>query len=604
MTDESKATLMKTIGIAVEILLLILAVAWTCLVIRGCAQPGGKTVEAPNPEACSTPNQVKQVSCPAGQSGYILQICKDGSFQQSFSSCVAGSCPQTTFDKDVAPFIVAHCVSCHAAFTTESVAVSQIDEMIRRTGLSPDDPGRMPKAPNQPLSDADKAIFTKWKSDGLLATCANSSPTPNAHLTLDDVELAIESDLNTLNSGAQVNTRYLVTTHKSDEGASADVLSGFAKGVQKGINQMSLKRGIVLAQPVDSAKTVWRFNLLDLGLTAKDWNLIEGTDPVNLESFTNRGLTLKNITRTKKPWLHVDSFTFSSLQAKVYYNIKKISADANTFLSGIGVNINNQLDDFEALQAGFSNSPISLKKNRLITRFDSNDGYAWITFDIDNVAAANKNLFQAPLLKSASGKTTFISDASEVIASQANGLQQYALFNNKGVRLDAAALNVVADNISPFTPEIQNALSCSRCHNAGLILAKDEVKAHVDQNAAQFDLRDVDLVDQLYRDVAPVLKADIDSHSAALAKMGILASEADPTSLVADNLRRNQTADSVAALLFLKKDEFLNCLSQSAEGRSQVGQLLTGGEVTFEQLIASLPVILRDCKVGQNPIIP
>ncbi len=84
--------------------------------------------------------------------------------------------------------------------------------------------------------------------------------------------------------------------------------------------------------------------------------------------------------------------------------------------------------------------------------------------------------------------------------------------------------------------------------------------------------------------------------------MGIAAADPDPINLAADNLRRNMNADQVAALLLITKQELLDGLNRSAEGRQQVGALLINGEVTSQQLIAALPVLLRDLRLFQNPL--
>jgi hypothetical protein len=475
--------------------------------------------------------------------------------------------------------------------------------MIRRVGLPDSDGQRMPKAPNPALSEDEKALFSEWKADGFLPTCEDGAKNNNPHLDSNYVEDALDQDLEGLSSADQKDARYLIISHKSDEGADLKVLKQFVAGIQKATNSLSFAREISLAQPVDQYKTIYRLSLRDLKLSAADWKLIEDHELVNLESFTNKGLLLKQLTGARKPWLHIDSFAFSANQPDVYYQLRKLPKTENELFAQLGVNFNQELQDLTALHVGFANSPIALNKNRLITRFDADDGELFITFDVDaNQNSADRNLFQFPLLKSASGKANFRFDASEFIFSLANGLHGYFLANAQGQRVNAAPLTVVADNISPFSPEIKAGISCYRCHSGGYIKAKDEVKAHVDENAALFDLADVDFVDELYRDPTADFNRDNAIYAAALSKMGIDISEPDPVNLTADNLRRNMNAQAVAALLLLTKEEFLEGLNRSAEGRQQVGSLLTGGEITFQQLVATLPILIRDLRLGQNPL--
>lgn len=553
---------------------------------------------------CTSENEVRESSCKPGETGRRLEICKGGGWKESFSDCKKSACEETTFNENLKPVIAAKCASCHAGFQDYDTAKAKIDQYIARISLEDDNPSRMPKAPNEPLSAEDKRVFNKWKTDGLKEACGADQVNNNPHLDLDYVELAIDKDLARLNASQQADARYLITSHKSNEKANPDVLRQFKAGVAKSLNSLSLVRNLVLPQAVDEFQTIYRVSLRALGLKAADWKLIEDNEVVNLVSVTNRGQLIRNLTKTRKPFLHVDSFAFTSHQADIYYAIRKLPEKVQDLFLQIGVNFNDDLNDFEVLQVGFENSPISLNKNRLLGRWQSNDGSFWASFDISQGQQGNTNLFNFPLLIAKNRANNFNFLASEAIFSLPSGLHGYYLFNNKGERQNAAPLNVVADNISPFSPEIKNALSCTRCHSAGFIPAKDQILNHVLENSTQFDLNDVERVEQLYRDPEPFFLEDNGRYQEALAKLGILVSEADPINLVTDNLRRNMNAKAVAALLLITEEEFLAGLSRSADGRAQVGQLLTGGSVNFEQLVASLPVLLRDLRIGRDDITP
>lgn len=587
------------IFIAAEIILAVLFIL-SLIYVRGCVNAASKKVALT--QGCSKEGEVIQNSCPDGQNGRIFEICKNGKYEETYNDCKASACSIVAFDQ-LSPLITQKCVSCHTGFDTYDVAKVKIDEMIRRINLDPANSQRMPKQPNDPLSKDEKALFQGWKDGGLTKNCPDSAQNANPHLDLNYVENSIETDLEALSSSDQVQARYLITSHKSDEGANTDVLGQFTNAVQKSINSLSFSRDIVAAKPIDTYHTVFRFLLRDLKLSEADWLLIEAADPVNFESFTNQGQLIKQLTKTRKPWFEVDSFAFTSNQASTYYAIRKLPSNLLNLYKQLGVNFDKELTDLTALFVGFANSPIALNKNRLLVRVDSNDGELYQTFDTDNTQISNdRNLFSFPLLKSASGNANFKFDASELIFSLPNGLHGYFLSDAKGNRLNAAALTIVADNISPFSPEIRTSLSCTRCHNGGYIHAKDEVKAHVDENAAFFSLDDVDFVDQLYRNPEPSFNGDNDSYAQSLSRMGIAVGDPDPINVAADNLRRNVNAEQVAALLLLTKQEFLDGLNRSAQGRQQIGSLLTGGEITFQQLQATLPILFKDLRIGVNPL--
>lgn len=588
---------MKNINIRFWVLLIIelIMVVLALFYIRSCALDKKKSYSP----ACSG-DAPRTVDCPAGQAGRHIQICKDGSWQDSFNDCKAAGCTQTVFDTGVAPIITANCKSCHATFVQYDTAKAKVDHFINRI-TSKDVGQRMPKGLD-PLAQSDIDKFTAWKNDGLLAACpANDKPNP--FISLDDQEQAALKDINSLNSGTQTETRWIDISAKSNEGATQAQLKVFAAAVQKGLNQISLGRNIILAKPVDKLGTLLRFNLNDIKFTVANWNLIEANDPLNLESNTNVGTLLKQLTNSKKPIMGVEAFLTSALKANVYYTIKKIPTDLNTLLGNLGVNEAVQLGNFQAAQVGFANSPISLNKNRLLVRFDSNDGALWQTFDTDNIAAANKNLFAFPLLKSASGKTNFNFQASEILFHQANGLLGAALFDAAGKRLDAAALNIVAHDTHPPADPTIKIQSCGRCHNGGLIPKKDEVKNSI--NPAQFDLRDVDLIDLLYRDPSQAFKDDNAVFGEALAKIGVLPSDPDPVTVALDSLQeRTLNLVAVASLVHLTPQDFSDGLKRSADGLAQVGTLLSGGSITFSQFIATLPILIRDLRLGQEPLTP
>jgi len=584
-----------------ELLLISGIILCLFLGLRGCYGGGND-----NKKQCSSNGEVRKGVCPEGESGRLLEICKDDYWQTSSNECKkgVGDCSEIVFDRDVYPIINKNCVSCHTGYDGYETAKNKIDVFIARTALGDRDIGRMPKPPNEPLAQGDKDKFSKWEADGLLESCQNNNVNTNPHLNLDYTEDSAFKDISTINSSQQADIRWIILSHKSNEGADLDVLQQFKHSINKSVNSLSFVRGIINPVPIDQYETVFRINLRDYKLSAADWKRIEDSDPLDFESNTNIGVLLKTLTKTRKPILHIDSFSFSSNQAEVYYAVRKLPATAKELFVQTGVDFNGDINNFEALFVGFNNSAISLNKNRLLTRFNSNDGNTWISFDVDNVAAANKNLFEFPLLNNvlnSSGTRFYNPQASEFIGSIPNSLHYYYLSDNKGNRQNAAPQNIVQDNISPFGSEIAIG-SCTRCHNSGYLPAKDEIRAHVVENAAQFPLQDVDIVEQLYRDPAEALSKDNSDYAIALSKLGILANEPDPISVTSDNLRRNQNAKSIAAYFSLTEEEFIEGLKRSAEGRAQVGQLLTGGEITSAQFIASLPVLKRDLRFGVEPL--
>jgi mono/diheme cytochrome c family protein len=85
----------------------------------------------------------------------------------------AAAAPAVTYESNVQPIIMASCAPCHVpskggnkeALDNYANAKKDIDDIIRRVQLNPDERGFMPmKHPK--LSDADIAVFKTWKETG------------------------------------------------------------------------------------------------------------------------------------------------------------------------------------------------------------------------------------------------------------------------------------------------------------------------------------------------------------------------------------------------------------------------------------------------------
>ena len=565
--------------------------------------------------ACSNgqPNgSTRALLCPEGQAGSKIEICSSGTWVIQSNTCGAGGAggdcaSSVSFEKDIKPIITAKCLSCHTSpepYDRYATAKSLGPEMIERINLSFANARRMPKQPLPELNGQEKQLFEKWEEGGFIQN--EECPTTGATLGLDYIETSILNDLNKLDNISRQNARYLISTHKFDEGVSPEQLTQFNSGFQKALNTISQEKNIVTVGSIDPNKTVYRVDLRSFDLVQAEWDLVINADLFKFESFTTKGLLIKQLTGSARPWMHTDTFTFTSQQPAIFNQLAEIPATRDELFAKIGLNFQQDFDEFNALLAGFNGSPISLNKNRLLSRNETDDGYIWISYDPVAIAGvAERNLFEFPLLPETKGIRLFNFAASEFIFSTPNGLQAYALYNAAGARQEAAPLNIVADNESPFDPEIKNGISCHRCHSKGLIPSTDQIRNHVTQNAAQFDPADVERVRAYFRDssvVSASFAADNRKFSQALAKLNIDINKPDPVNFLTDVLRADKTLKSVASFVFLSDDDFKRLLNGSAAAKAQIGQLLTGGTITFDQLVQTFPIMVKDFRLGQDAI--
>lgn len=596
--------------------------AWTLLILTvlvigsqyfpSCRPQPKKQIIEVEDESCGelAIGQTKLEQCPAGQEGQKVFVCREAGLQLALNTCKVGAsgCDGKTLFEDVKPLLTAKCANCH--FTPEkyddlTVARAKIDSFLSRIDLSSDNPERMPRAPNAPFNFEEKSRLKKWKADGLLDKADCDRPVDTGFINLFKVESEILLDLSRIDADDRPFTRYLVSSHKVN--AKDDRLKEYETGLNKAVNSLSFEEDIINMDAIDEAQSIFRFDLRSYGLTRTDWKLVEDNDDFDLESFTDEGFTIKFLTGARKAWLHFDNFGFITQgKANVYYTLTNTPTDLGQLLRKVGVNVQAQFQDFSAQFLGSANSEISLQKNRLIVRFEGREGYVWITFDpVDLDGVPERNLFEFPLLNGTGGRALFNFDASEVIYSLPNGLQAYALFNAAGVRQDAAPLNIVTDTRSPLDPEINNAIDCYRCHNAGIIPMQDQIRDHVLQNASNFDIVDVELVGELYKPAAAnnaAFNQDNNDYAEGLKLVGQAAGKQDGVTATDDIFRLNWDAKDVASFLLLEEQEFLSLLRRSQAGTAQVGQLLTGGEITFDQFVQVLPQLKIDLRLFQEPL--
>ena len=563
-------------------------------------------------------------ACPAGETGQILNVCTENGWELASNSCISqcdiDAQSKVSFNQDIKPIIVSKCLSCHASperYDVYDVAKRLGGEMIFRINLPANDLERMPQEPRPELSIAAKNAFEQWRDDGYLEknACADRDGSGGEflHLDLNYIERHILNDLNRLDSNSQLNSRYLVISHKYNSKSRSDQMAQFRKGLNKAVNSTSTENEIYALTPVDARQTIYRVDLeaydfqLDGPLDDRDdWDAVLAQDPFQLESFTNEGVQIKALTGVNIPWMHGDNYVFSSQDdPETYYEMLDIPATRDELFVQLGVDYQADFDNFDILFAGFFGSPISLNKNRMISRNDSDEGYFWFTYDPDDIQTPERNFFEFPLVAESNGDKIAVVDASEAIWLMDNGMQGYALFNGAGNRENEAPITVVTDIESPFNPVIKNGISCHRCHSVGLLAAADQIRDHVEANASEFTANDAELVRAYFKPngaLQATFVSDNREYAQALEKLGISPNDPDPLNYLTDDHRRDFRLEDAAAFVFFTPDEFKNCINSSNALKAQIGQLLRGGSVGLVQFQTSFPNIIVDCRLGQDPV--
>ena len=420
-------------------------------------------------------------------------------------------------------------------------------------------------------------------------------------------ETAVLNDLSNLPEQDRLDARYLVLSDKFNEGDPR--LEAYGDSLAKGINQLSLERDLYYSDVVlESGESIYRLDIDEIGLTRSEWRLIESNDPFKFESFTARGLLIKQLTQARRPWIHANNFMTIAHNDDVYYEIMDVPANLNTFYNFLGVDIQQQFDDVDEdlYLMGFFGSAISLQKNRMLIRLDSRDGKLWGTYDtvLENVVSGPRNLFENPFPFEARTARVFGHDAQEFIYTLPNGLHGYALFNAAGVRENFAPTNIVIDvNANGLDPTIRNSLSCMRCHSNGIIEATDQIAEHVDGNP-DFNNLDQQVSEAFFgkSGASAAFGQDNKNYCDSLQRIGISCADRDPVNGLTDSFRKEWDLKQTASFFFMDEDEFATALNGSAQGRAQIGQLLSGGLVSLQQIIQTTPILIEDFNLFQDDL--
>ena len=595
--------------------------------LTSCLGPKEKTtVELPGPQdtpqavACGSlsvgDTQTKE--CPAGQVGENIFVCgADGKLAEALNTCKVPdvTCEDFVSFADIKPILTRDCVSCHftpVPYDDYELAKSKIDSFINRINLGVNNPERMPREPLQPLSIDDRNLFQDWKDDGLKETEDCDSPGEDlGSFDLFEIESAILSDLAKIEQADRKNTRYLITSHKVNMKRGVDDMAQYTAGVAKSLNHLNNElEDLYGADAIDEKKTIYRFDLRTFALTRENWKQLEDTDQLDLESFTDEGETIKFLTGARKAWFHFDNFMEVAFEnVDNYYDILEVDIDEEQFLADIGVNRDAQFQDFSAQFMGFVGSEIA-NDNRMIYRLEGRDGFVWITADVgSNVVSdgVGRNLFSAPCLEGTGCNAIFQFDAGEILWIMPNGLMGAALFDANGIRQDNAPveLAIVFDTRSPRNPEIQNGADCFRCHAAGMIPNQDQVRNHVLANGDQFAAEDRLIILELYKDQSAnnaAFQLDNSNYAQKMAEIGVDVTNPDPINHALDEFLLDWNLEEIAGLLLVTPEFLTQCIEGSADASGEIGQLLTGGDITFAELALNIDTLKQDCRLFQEPL--
>lgn len=413
---------------------------------------------------------------------------------------------------------------------------------------------------------------------------------------------AIEADLRTLDGQTQAFTRYFLLTNLWNAGVSDKDLDIARAGINKCINSLSYARDIATPVAIDASKTIFRIDLRSYGWRRFVWDEVIRRDPYAFFIGSSQENNIRRATQVARvPWVRADWFAFNATQGALYHLIMEIPQNIRGLEFDLGVDVDRDIVTGNVIRAGFNGSGVS-QQNRMMEYHRSRFGSYWKSYDFNPSAGkARRNLFEFPLDNRTFRGRGFDHAGGEVIYTLPNGLQAYILINNNDQRIDKAPTPIVGDDVRA-DKAVTNALSCFRCHSAGMIPAKDIVRPHVEKNAFAFSRAEVEFVRATYSTQDTIDKqiaADNVRYKAAMDKIGFSVSKADPLTHLALMFEAEMPPQLVAADFGLTINEFQTALQRSRFLTRRLGNSLIGGNVKREIFLDNFGFVISQFGLGQ-----
>jgi mono/diheme cytochrome c family protein len=311
--------------------------------------------------------------------------------------------------------------------------------------------------------------------------------------------------------------RYVSFAHYVGQGRSEQEMEGVRQVFTFTLNSLSRRGELVEAVTIDPQRSIFRFQLADLGWSEQLWDQLTGFYPYCLKSDAAAHEALYVQLRTEAPVVRGDWFIATATKAPLYDLLIDLPDNVDQLAARLGIDINENInhpgleEPDNLVRIGFRKSGVALH-NRMLERHLGTQGqYLWISYDFDS------NLGRADLLANPLGPAnrdeigfehTFEHAGGEVIYTMPNGMQGYMLVDAVGNKIDVAPFNVVRDP-RRRTGVVENGISCYGCHGyTGMLRPRDmdEVGRYVDTHIANFDGEELDEIEASY---PRVLRPDV-----------------------------------------------------------------------------------------------
>lgn len=270
--------------------------------------------------------------------------------------------------------------------------------------------------------------------------------------------------LATLASGSREapgKLRFVSIAHLYNGCVRFEALDAYRQAIVRLFNSLSWKTAPVAVTPVDSARTLFKINLDDLGWLPEHWERImqAGSDPLGLTPPLPAEVSRPF--GTSMPIARADWLAETVLAAPLYYDVLGLPGTGPEILKILRIDAARQLETGSALRAGIRPSRFSVLPS-LVERLGAGGGALWQAYhqfaregavDLSQQAAR-------PLTEPVPHQ------ASRSLFTLPNGLPGFYIVGQRGDRLDALPPDIALPSSSAHG-EIRGGLDCFACHSRG-----------------------------------------------------------------------------------------------------------------------------------------
>ena len=431
------------------------------------------------------------------------------------------------------------------------------------------------------------------------------------NVDLDILEDQILLDLNTLSDNDRLNARYLVACNFYNEGSRS--LNDVQAGVDVGMNSISTETQLERVAAIGAGSCIYRVDIDSYGITRGEWQKIEGELLLDFVTESIRGQQIQFLTQALKPYVFASDFFTTVTQADaltvnngLYYDLVEQPAQLVAFFASLGVNVQAEFDDENAVLAGFSQSQIALQKTRSIQTLESDDGFVITTYD--SALSDQDSHFLNPFPHEAAvaqgvnrSDKVFEFAAQEHIYNLPNGMLGYRLNGSSG-NAETFAPNDVVINLNATASGLDPTIfigSCANCHSTlnPMLQFTDQIAQHI-VNQGAFDALEKELADVFFNPsvMEGRLRRVVSEYQDSLRRLG--ASDPGDQDSLGKNIitpfRQEMDANQVAGFLLMPLPTFVQRLRGSNDSSQIFGNLLSGGTVGLGVLSANFDQLVED----------